>query len=175
MGMKINDEELAYHEAGHAAMSIVLGSSIEFVTIDKAGDLDGLMDPGQEFRNLESRPLTGIENFTYDEKILLRNYIKVIYAGPMAHGLFLKNTEWWNYLDGGNDSLHAFSLLEKISIYGPVMMKLQNELKTEAMIEMAKPETWEKVKIIACGLLEKRRLTREECILLISNANSISK
>jgi hypothetical protein len=96
---RLNDDEIAYHEAGHAAMNIILGLPMNFVTIDQAGDYEGLVDPGDDFRNLEARVIR-YRNATYDEKILLQKYVKVIYAGLMSHGLYLNNPDWWTFLGG---------------------------------------------------------------------------
>ena len=49
------DEEIAFHEAGHSVMSLIEGLPFEFVTIDQAGDFEGLVDPGDEFRQFEER------------------------------------------------------------------------------------------------------------------------
>jgi hypothetical protein len=89
-----NDAELAHHEAGHAVMSIILNSTMDFVTIDKAGNLEGLMDPGENFRTLEQK--MSHLNLFVDEIYTMLDYIRVIYAGPMAHGIFLNELEWWN-------------------------------------------------------------------------------
>jgi hypothetical protein len=67
-------------------------------------------------------------------------------------------------LCGGNDDIYAYSLLEAIYKREPQISEMVRLLKAEVKAEFSKPETWSKVQTIAQKLLEKRRVTLEECI-----------
>jgi len=164
---RIPDKEIAFHEAGHAVMSLIEGLPFEFVTIDQAGDLEGLVDPGDEFRQFEERMLR-YRSPTIDDMILIGKYCKVIYSGPMSHGLYMQVPSWWTYLSGGNDNRHAYQFMEVAYRTEPLITNMCSELRLETMLEISKEETQEKVIKIATALLPRRRLTLQECKDLLS-------
>jgi len=159
---RLSDEEIAVHEAGHAVMSLIEGLPFTFVSINKAGDLDGLVDPGDEFRQFEDRILR-YRLVTVDDVSLIKRYVKVIYAGPMSHGLYLEVPQWWTYLRGGNDDLHAYQLMEVAFRVEPLITEMCSDLKLETMLEISKEDTMEKINKVALALLDRRRLTHQEC------------
>jgi hypothetical protein len=156
-------EEIAYHEAGHATMSIILELPMNFVTIDKAGDLEGLVDPGDDYRILEQKILRD-RNAAPEEIDLLRKYAMVIYAGPMSHGLFMGIDNWPYYLINGNDNAHVYQILKAIYHSETATINACGDLRFNTMLVMQEEKTMEKVMKIAEALLSSRRkLTLQEC------------
>ncbi len=85
----------------------------------------------------------------------------------MSHGLYLKDSNWWNFLSGGNDDVHAYQLMEALYINEPIITEMCKEVKSETMNHIAKERSLDKISKIAIALLTNRRLTQEGCQIII--------
>ncbi|HEV8505454.1 MAG TPA: hypothetical protein VGQ53_08645 [Chitinophagaceae bacterium] len=157
-------EEIAFHEAGHAAMSIILNLPFNYISIEPDGEFSGTVNPGDDFKSLLERVLRN-RYVTDDEKIVLRKYVMVIYAGPMSHGFYLKNPFWQYYLAGDSDYQQAYQILQLIYVTEPEKTDKRIELRDDTMLLIQEDETQEIIKKIANALLTgKHRLTYQECL-----------
>ncbi len=67
---------VAYHEAGHAAVTRVLGWSLVAVTVDMAGDNAGVLRPSAAYAARDGDTAAQVAGYEIDGKVAL--------AGPMA-------------------------------------------------------------------------------------------
>ena len=164
--IKINPKiEAAYHEAGHAAVSLFYNHKLKFVRIKrKTGECQ--RDPAQDsnyfFYRHDHRPIISTFNL---------ELIQVAFAGVIAvnlKGVQLKPNEDGSKADFSDARNDIMAICLDRKIFGEEFFKLYEwlDLRTTEALKIV----WPAVEAIAKELLEKNEMSGQRALELYRNA-----
>ncbi|MBI3972818.1 MAG: hypothetical protein HY332_16195 [Chloroflexi bacterium] len=152
------DEELAYHEAGHAVVHRLTGGTISRVSIDRGDPARGV-----HIREVSPSPSGGVDESS------ARLRIAVLMAGEVA--LFLHSGERRTVPDSRDrdDALRAARSAGADDATARAMINEEWDRVRERLREAA---TWKKVERLAAALVQHRALDGANVHELIDKAGS---
>jgi hypothetical protein len=158
------DTLTAFHEAGHATVSFLLGEMPEQVTIRPEGDSLGHM----RYLGVEARGIAeaAVRGSTKADRDRVMAYLISTAAGPAAQALkmrqgsrtvFFDQTSWETF-DGGQDFAQADRVMQAASRLLVVDM---DDIMSEAFDLLEQPAIWSSVEHLAADLLRFKELGYE--------------
>lgn len=149
------DIEVAFHEAGHAVVMMVLGVRIDHVSIDPDSDTDGTVVPVGTSRNGSPDPQkpTTLGRWGAERDVM------VALAGPLAAMQYVTDEDALRSSVAG-DLDHAIRAIRSVcgSTEEAAAMLQWLRIRTQNLLNAQ----WHAVAILAATLREKRTLTEQE-------------
>lgn len=146
---------LAYHEAAHAVVSLLLFKRIDYVTIVQDGDTWGHMMPLDPYDNNE-------EDDGASKMLEMMDEVMINFAGQIAEDIIYNTPYEQSHVNSDGDR-------ENIKSVASLYMTQQSEIDLFVawMYERTRLvliENWFRVKAVADALLEKKRLSGHEVV-----------
>lgn len=151
-------KEIAYHEAGHAVVSVELGRAVEYVTIEAGTQPGGLLLLGHIKNSdpLRRPPYDPFRDRARNEFWVNRE-ILICYAGPAADE---RLTGSMNHDGAEGDYEEAFRWSSWLHHENRTMILPHIDyLLTRARRMIQAAPTWDSIVAVAEDLLERRRIT----------------
>jgi hypothetical protein len=127
------------------------------------------MYTGEVFDNIAKRLGNGY--VSKDEEEIMIKYIKSIYAGPMAQGLFRGGFGWWLYQSDGGDLINAKTILRGLfkKASEAEIAEIGFNIRQEVMLLVNNDSVRSKTTALAELLVIKRRINYQECLEIINS------
>jgi len=142
----------AYHEAGHAIVSLFLRRTVKAVSIVPEHDTLGYCESGKA-----SYKVYACNDFDPPAMTQATVQLMISFGGPIAEAKRLRKRDWHPGSDG--DVANAISLLRRVCYGGRDWKLLLDWLlhRTKAILRM--PWNWRAVELVAEDLLAKNQIT----------------
>jgi hypothetical protein len=160
-------DEVAYHEAGHVVVGTRLG--LELAAVDVLPDHEGgnghtVFNTPAWFRPSAIRNGGPIEQRDHD---LIEAVVKTFLAGAVAEARVAGFRNW----EGSGFDLEAVAREWLGLLVPPDRLEARlEELNAEAEAMVSAPENWAAIERLARALLERKRLTGKEALLVLTEA-----
>lgn len=150
---------LAFHEAGHAVMAVILGRRVRCASIRRRRDLNGYVD----YENATSRIL----GITSEHRPLIETDVLVLLAGRAAECQLTLGTPRSH---AGLDRQNARALLGILEPYEEVVSSWMRYLlvRAQAMLQ----DEWSLVYAVARALMRDEELTGDAIACIVEEARS---
>jgi hypothetical protein len=157
-------EATAYHEAGHAVISIVLLCGVRRLSIIPNDD-DGSF--GRCTHNPLAEEVQQDCDTTESRRDIIEARVMVLYAGFHAEARFVGRH---NYVGAREDMKNASDLLSFLAGEEEELEKYLDWLSVRSKNLVLRPENWRAIRYVARELIARRELSGEEVRCLYDHA-----
>jgi hypothetical protein len=155
----MSEELSAFHEAGHAAISVLLGELPEEASIIEQGQSDG----HTTYLPVEARAIAEAAfGGTDEDQARVTAYLVGLAAGPCAQALHMRQgrrlemaePDTWEIFDGGQD----YAQLERVLQAASWLDVEPGDIVEEAFDLLEQPDIWSSVEHLAADLVRFKEL-----------------
>jgi hypothetical protein len=155
------DTLTAYHEAGHATISLLLGESPDYATIEATDDMAGHM----AYLPVESRAIawSSVYGKSLEDQDRVLDWLVATASGPASQALYMRRGSRVHFLD--KDSWETFGggidFRKATNVTGDLPYANLEDAAEQAFDLLEQPSIWASVEHVAKDLLQFRTLDFE--------------